>query len=114
MLFTEIRSKFTDVCVVTLLSQPPLHDGCKLVVLDEGLVDHLDHDLAAEDALAGHQIVQFGPGLVPLGQLEAAGAHSVGVGCSGLLWPVEDGLGSGVIFGRLYRDQRLDNVTRRH
>merc|ERR1719229_763813 len=45
-------------------SQPLRHLPLKVRILDERLVDHFDHEVAAVEALRGHKVVQLRPQLV--------------------------------------------------
>merc|ERR1719229_118933 len=45
-------------------SQPLRHLPLKVCVLDERLVNHLDHEVAAVETLRGHEVVQLRPQLI--------------------------------------------------
>ena len=50
------------------LLQPLLHHLVVVVILDERLVDGLDHHVSTKQALTGDEIVQLSPGLVTTGR----------------------------------------------
>lgn len=54
-----------------VLSLPFLHNLIPVFVIDERLIDAVDHVLAAEDALAGYQVIDLIP--QDLSEREATG-----------------------------------------
>ena len=55
------------------LLQPLLHHLVVVVILDERLVDGLDHHVSAKEALRGDKIVQLSSGLVTAGRSSGSG-----------------------------------------